>query len=595
MSNSLRNFFILLVFIAAAVFSGLSLAGGVDYSVKFAQKGAENKDLAEQVKNNSLLVSLAEKKPANEAALRRRAHNDVSSIETLLQEKGYFSGSADYRITKAEDGSSKVEVIIEPGEEYHISDFEIEWEGGQIDELGSLVKDIKLPVNETITPEAVLTAEKEILKKMTFNGYPFPESSSRKLILNHEEKTVKAVLVIIPGEKKNFGPVTINSGKRLKADFIERRISWKEGDLFDMRKVNSTRRALLRSGVISYAEIEYPDQKGITDLPVSIDIKESKHRTIGAGASYSTSYGPIAQAFWEHRNLLGRAEKFRVRSEIGTTTYSVSSEFNKPDLWENRSLSWLVSSEIGNEKLEAYEKTSLATSTWLNYQFIPSVLLKGGFSLEWSRIQQKGEDEKETFSLLGLPMSANYDGSDNLLNPRKGLRAGISLIPYTVTNESVNFLSADLNASYYIPFGKKFVWANRARYAVLLGASRNDIPADKRLYAGGGGSVRGYGSQMISPLDEDNDPGGGKMLIELGTEMRYMVSSNIEAAAFYEGAKVTKKTSFSSDEDFMAGAGIGLRYHSPAGPIRADFAIPLDKRKDIDDAFQIYVSLGQAF
>jgi translocation and assembly module TamA len=121
------------------------------------------------------------------------------------------------------------------------------------------------------------------------------------------------------------------------------------------------------------------------------------------------------------------------------------------------------------------------------------------------------------------------------------------------------------------------------------------VPASQRFYAGGGGSVRGYKYQSIGPLDSKNDPLGGRSLVELNAEARIKIIDQFGIVPFVDGGQVYDEVYPElTSGDLQWAAGLGLRYYSPVGPIRFDVAFPLNPR-GIDDPFQFYISIGQAF
>jgi translocation and assembly module TamA len=128
-----------------------------------------------------------------------------------------------------------------------------------------------------------------------------------------------------------------------------------------------------------------------------------------------------------------------------------------------------------------------------------------------------------------------------------------------------------------------------------VGEDTADIPANKRFYAGGGGSIRGYKFQKVGPLNDNRDPIGGRSLFEVGAELRTRVWGNFSVIPFIEGGNVFEASYPDFSDAPRWGAGVGLGYRTAIGPVRLDFAFPLNRRKDIDDTFQFYVALGQPF
>lgn len=135
----------------------------------------------------------------------------------------------------------------------------------------------------------------------------------------------------------------------------------------------------------------------------------------------------------------------------------------------------------------------------------------------------------------------------------------------------------------------------------VLSKNIKSTPPNKRFYAGGADSVRGYGHQLVGPLNANRVPMGGASLAECGGEIRIKTSENIGFVSFIEGGSVTgEKTPDFVGKRMLWGAGVGFRYYTAIGPVRVDLAFPTQRRKDasgkkIDAPFQFYVSFGQAF
>jgi translocation and assembly module TamA len=190
-----------------------------------------------------------------------------------------------------------------------------------------------------------------------------------------------------------------------------------------------------------------------------------------------------------------------------------------------------------------------------------------------------------------------WDRSDDLLNPTRGGRLAVANEPFVdVFGNDIAFNKSRLTYTHYLEVldSPGVVLAGRGSVGTLFGAARDEVPADLRFYAGGGGSVRGFGYQLAGDLDDDHNPLGGRSLLELSGEVRVRLTETIGVVAFVDAGTAFSKEVPDFSETLRIGAGPGLRYFSPIGPVRLDIGLPVNKR-DSDDSFQIYVSLGQAF
>ena len=120
------------------------------------------------------------------------------------------------------------------------------------------------------------------------------------------------------------------------------------------------------------------------------------------------------------------------------------------------------------------------------------------------------------------------------------------------------------------------------------------IPLNERFYAGGAGSVRGYGKSEVGPEDSDGNPDGGKTIFITNMEMRFPIYKKIGATVFWDMGNVWR---YVSDIDLLKirhGVGVGLRYNSPLGILRVDAGLKIDKKHN-EKIGDIYFTLGQIF
>ena len=204
---------------------------------------------------------------------------------------------------------------------------------------------------------------------------------------------------------------------------------------------------------------------------------------------------------------------------------------------------------------------------------------------------------RETFFIGSVPGLVTYDASDDLLDPTSGFRLSARVAPEaSLQNGSFFYVRSQVDGSAYFPVSDKIVLAGRGRLGSIVGAGNNRIAPSRRLYSGGGGSVRGYGYQSIGPRDANNDPVGGRSLVEFSLEARVrtgFLDGNLGIVPFIDAGNVyTSSTPGVSGMRY--GAGLGMRYYSDFGPIRIDVGTPINPQPG-DSPVAVYVSLGQAF
>ncbi len=215
------------------------------------------------------------------------------------------------------------------------------------------------------------------------------------------------------------------------------------------------------------------------------------------------------------------------------------------------------------------------------------------------------------YGLVGLPLNLRYDSTDNLLNPTKGIRASLFVTPtvaFPVNTSSGNivpgttstpraggFALIEATASTYFDLGVpgRSVLALRGTIGTAQGATLADVPPDKRFYAGGSDTVRGFRYQSVGPRFADNNPVGGLSLDAGTVEFRQRFYKSFGAVAFVDAGQVsTSSAPFTGT--LRVGTGVGVRYYTSFGPIRLDFAVPVN-REPGGDKYDIYIGLGQAF
>ncbi|MGD8389356.1 MAG: autotransporter assembly complex family protein [Desulfobacteraceae bacterium] len=587
----------LCVFALSALFTSIASASGVEYSPRI--QGAPDEQIEQMLKDVADTFSLREKPPASVALLRKRAIGDVSRMVDVLRSEGYYGAD----VVPVLEGSARpveVQFRVNAGPRYTLASMDLRFQGG---ESPFQVPDLETETGAGVLPEpgaparadAVLEARDDLLGHLKNHGYPFADAARAKAFVNHAERTVRIELAVDPGPRAVFGEVRIAGLEDVEERFVLTKTTWEEGALFNASLLEKTRERLIATGLFATVEVkpeESLDRQG--RVPIQVTLKERKHRTVGFGLRYHTDEGPGIQGSWKHRNFFGEGERLSLDATLSPNLLMAEGGFHKPEfLHPDQSL--LVEGSAGVESPEAYTSRHLRAAVGLERRLSDSLVAGGGIGFKASRVDQLGEEEG--FGLLSLPLRLDWDTSNDLLDPQQGWRLAVRVTPFVeVLDEHVTFTRTSVSLTHYLEVLKDpgLVLATRWKFGSILGAEWEDIPADERFYAGGGGSVRGLPFQTAGPLD-GTDPVGGRSLVEVSAELRMRLTRSLGLAAFLDGGRAFESSMPDFEESLLWGAGVGVRYFTFLGPLRLDVAVPLDRREKVDDAFQVYVSIGQAF
>lgn len=576
-------------------------SGKISYKVEI--NGVNDSALKTKLEALSELITRRKEPPLSRLALERRASGDEERLKSALQSEGYYGAILHTRFDFGSD-PPKVALDISTGPLYKISAFDILYTEQRALHDGDLPvsgADVALALGAPARAADVLAAEGRVLDRVRKAGYPLAVMTDHRYFVDPATASMRVVLTVdqqgSEAGKWSFGPVSFEGLEEVDRSFVESKVNWHEGDRFDPAVLDKYRQTLEGLGLFEFVRVE-PAQNppaGSDALPVIVTVKERKHRTIGIGANYSTSEGPGAKVYWQNRNFNGMARRLDLTLTAATIRQSLAAGYRRPEFLRNDQ-SFFSTAEVFHEDNDAYEQTGFDGSAGVERKLFPHLSVSGAGEFEVTRTTESGT--RTTSQLLTFPLIASYDTTNSYLDATKGMRAKLRVAPSTGNNGGpVTFVTLEASASTYFGVLKhpQTVIAVRSRLGVITGEDTRAIPANRRFYAGGGGSIRGYSYKNVGPRDSSGNPTGGRSVAEVGLEARIRVTETIGLVPFVEGGNAYGDSIDKFGSDFQWGAGLGVRYYSPIGPLRLDFAVPLNRRDNIDDAFQIYVSIGQAF
>lgn len=571
--------------------------GRLDYTVSITGVDGELLDLMER---SSLLEELADRPPPTLGGLLRRAQTDQERFNRVLRSRGYYDGEVRFEVDPEREPVA-VTFTVEPGEAFILDHYVIHYVDPEDQPAAPDLETLDLEIGMRAEAARIVVASNLLIGALHNFGRPFAREVDRQAVVDFEHRTMSVDVFVEAGPHAGFGPVTFTGLERTREDYVRQWVNWGPGDSFRQSDLDALQRNLAATGLFTAVGVDRAaelDADG--NVPVMVETVPSPHRSVGGSVGFSTDRGAGGRVFWEHRNLLGRDEDLRFVLGGDFLQQAASIHFTRPNYQElGRTL--FARTEFQRSDTDAFEGLEALVAAGLSWLITDRWSASLGGAIEYASLEDNLEEaEGRTTSILGsLPATLSYRNVDSELDPTSGFRFDLLLTPSfgQSNNQPIAFQTSELEGAAYYPVDaeRRFVLAGRARVGSIVGADLADIPANRRFYAGGGGSIRGYEFQRVGPLDAAGDPTGGRSRAEVSAEVRVRVWREIGVVPFIAGGQVYETVYPDFSDPFQWAAGLGLRYHTVVGPLRLDVAFPINRREGIDDFFQFYISLGQAF
>lgn len=548
--------------------------------------------------------------PANGAQINRRIAEDSALLDRMLRNEGYYDATLTNEVRR--DGNRLLIVfVVQPGPRYTYASVRLDGlDTTGADEAARLTPFYASPpgdpiaAGDPIIADAIIAGQATLQAALRDTGYPFAESGEELVTVDHDTRQGVLEQDVTPGPRLRFGSVLADDDGLLGARHIQRIARFRPGQWYSASDVEDLRRALIATGLIASVEIEPQANADGETVDVGVSLAPAPPRTIAGLVGFSSGQGIRAEVSWEHRNLFPPEGALILRAVAGTREQLASVTFRRNNFM-HRDRVLTVQALASNIDSDAFEARTIFLQGRLERA---STLI---FQKEWSWavgaeiigtdelafVPARNADLRRRYVIGGVSGLIAWDRSDDLLDPTRGFRLTGRVMPEVSFNSGTfAYVRTQFDATGYLPLGDRAVLAGRLRLGAISGADRDDIAPSRRFYAGGGGSVRGYGFQAIGPRSFDNDPVGGTGLFEVAVEARIKAFGDFSIVPFVDAGNVytSNVPSLSDIGDLRVGAGIGVRYATNFGPIRVDVGTPLNPRRG-DSRIGVYVSLGQAF
>ncbi|MGB3457067.1 MAG: autotransporter assembly complex family protein [Litorimonas sp.] len=567
------------------------------FPVRVVYEGEVPQEIREQISDR------LPDEPVAESPLhaRRQARRAKAVVEGIFNAYGYFDPVVTPSVV-GEGTDARPQLDVEPGAQFAVRRLVIRYQGDppRQDDQDKARAAISLQPGMAAVAAEVIDQERQIEARLRELGYAYAGTQGREVIGDREGKTISVRYTVFAGPRVRFGDVIYPDGIRTRDRYLDRLNPLEEGELYDpsdLALYNSrlAETRLFNSSLAKLAdEPTSVDPDGTEVRAVRLLLDERKRNTLTLGAGWDTAEGFGVNAELLRRNLTGRGDLLIGTARAAEREFGLDLVWRRPnELGFGKGLS--LFGGISDENTDAFNQQT--ANAGFGIEVIEGPVFQYAYGAEARYIRQSGESERRDFQTVSLNGSARIDRADSLLDPRRGWRAEGRIKPtYAFSDQGDSpYIRAVAQGRAYLPLSAegRFVAAGRLRLGTLVGASVDNVPGDDRFFSGGGGSVRGYAFQAIGPFDADDVPLGGRSLTEASLEGRARITDSIGAVAFIDAGNVSD-SEYPTFDNLRVGAGVGVRYMTPAGPIRLDVATPLNP-SDRDEAVQIYISIGQAF
>lgn len=539
----------------------------------------------------------------NRFEARRRAREAAEDAVAVLRSEGYYAYDVQPDVG-SEDAPAAL-VRVSPGPRFTLAGAGIAWVGEAPDPKArdAATTALHLPDGAPGRAAEVVGAEGRAVSAVQRLGYADAETQPREVVVDHADHTVRPTFKIAAGELVRLDSLDVTTDGRTSKAWLQHLAPWKHGDAYDPEDVAELERRLLDTGVYDSVTVALaPKAKKTADglRPVVVSLAERKRRTIELGASYATSEGLGLDARWTHYNVFGRADTLALIGRASDIDSRVEVDLTLPH-WLRPQQTLKSAAAVYRTRTDAYNETGVGVRSDVTRRYGKTSYVTLGGSVDLSRTE---ELTVKTLAPLGRDLvttaglaDVSWDRSDDPLNPRRGWRFSARAEPTIIVGQGgdLPFLKLQTQASAYLPLDARArtVLAARLHFGSILNGTVDQIPASRRFFAGGGGSVRGFAYQAVGPRLADDTPQGGISLFEGSLEARQDLTAKWGVVAFVDAGSIGSDPA-PGFQDLSIGAGLGVRYNLGFAPIRFDVAVPVTDKKNAGP-FQFYISIGQSF
>lgn len=530
------------------------------------------------------------------------AQGDYATLVEALYAQGYYGPVVRIALDGVE--AARIDPFAAPGQ---VSTVVIDVDPGQKFRFGTARIAPLAP--DTAAPDAFAEGEPALagvvrqtargaVRDWREAGHAQARITDQIVVARHEAARLDVTLGVTPGARLRFGEVEVTTPSAVRAPRIRQIAGVPRGETFTVSDLEKAASRLRQSGVFSSVRlVEAAAANADGTLDIGIEVTDRAPRRIGGGVELSSLDGLRLTGYWLHRNILGGAERLRFDGDIrqigsgqSGVDYDLSTRFEKPAVYGPDTL-FFAEASVSHADEPTYLEDRAELTFGVTREFSDRLTVELGLGAAVSRVDDRNGSVRDLI-VLSMPVGVTYDGRDDALNPSRGVYADMMVTPFRETRSGADGVRYFADMRAYQSLGARAVLAGRVQLGAVTGAGIDEIAPEDLFFSGGGGTVRG---QPYQALDAEYGTArrGGRNFIGLSAEMRVVATDAIGVVGFADAGFVGSSSVPGEDGEWHSGAGLGVRYQTPVGPIRLDVAAPLSG--NTGEGVQLYLGIGQAF
>ncbi|WP_040297071.1 autotransporter assembly complex protein TamA [Alcanivorax hongdengensis] len=508
-----------------------------------------------------------------------------SHASDALQAMGYYHPRLTLTLNpQHQDSCASVNLDVQPGPVVHISAVDIRIQGDAASDpaFRKLQDKAGLNVDDPLRHDHYSSLRKALQQSLISRGYVEGSLTEHRLTVDTRANTATVTLHVDSGPRYHFGQTTLHGGN-LNDRLLRAYLQYRQDDPFDNGDLLATQQAYLGTSYFSAVRVQRgePDRASHS-IPVDITFTDNNRWSLLTGIGASTDTGPRLRLGVENRRVNRAGHRFSVESELSEVRQGAGASYQIPlkdPVHERLDLHTSYVNETTDSNDNERFSTGADYIVELNNKWVATT------SLEWLHETYQVADQIDRAELLIPGFQLSRVKADDPIYPRQGWRlSGKIRFADDALLSSTSFVQTTLSGKLIQP-----VLGGRILTRLDLGytdvADVTDLPASIRFFAGGDSSVRGYGYEALGPEDSNGDVIGGRDLATASLEFDHPITRQWHYAVFTDGGNAFNELN-NFDPKYSAGAGI--RWRSPLGPIRLDFARALDESR----SWRIHLSMG---